>query len=132
MFIVWLVNLLLKSNLPYEHRAFSEFKDFFLLKNKSIIKILLIILRINGSVTFDHQVATTEVHHEHILNYFWLIMPISIKVAIVLSILMVEGRREAQTHGTNWTFNSWNKDSRWERQVKCAIVLPMPPVSISL
>lgn len=80
MFTIWLVKLLLKSNLPYEHRAVSEFKDFFfLLKDKSIIKILLINLRINGSVTFDHQMATAEVHHEHILNYFWLIMPLALK-----------------------------------------------------
>lgn len=92
MFTVWLVKLLLKSNLPYEHRVSVNSKIFFsfLLKDKSIIKILLINLRINGSVTFDHQMATAEVHHERILNYFWLIMPISIKVAIVLSILMVE------------------------------------------
>lgn len=92
MFTVWLVKLLLKSNLPYEHRVSVNSKIFFsfLLKDKSIIKIFLINLRINGSVTFDHQMATAEVHHERILNYFWLIMPISIKVAIVLSILMVE------------------------------------------
>lgn len=70
--------------------ALSLNSKIFLLKDKSIIKILLINLRINGSVTFDHQMATAEVHHEHILYYFWLIMPISIKVAKVLSILMVE------------------------------------------
>lgn len=88
MFIVWLncySNQIYPMNI-----VLSLNSKIFLLKDKSIIKILLINLRINGSVTFDHQMATAEVHHEHVLNYFGLIMPISIKVAIVLSILMVE------------------------------------------